>query len=248
MITPSSARAVPSQPPAGRGATPESLSQLAHRRLIGILGLLLPVLLYVLAGLLPTVGLPRWKALNSISAYYYTGAVSVFAGVLFALALFLLTYPGYKEVAADRVVGRVGGLAAIAVALFPTKAPAGLSAPSWWRPNMTVIHHTSAVVLFVAFILFAIWLFRKSNIPRPRDRPLEKRRRDDICLACGIVMIVAVLWAASSTFTHAPIFLPESIAIIGFAVSWLTKGEAQKPVMQIVHRIRQWLKNRSKVS
>jgi hypothetical protein len=54
-------------------------------------------------------------------------------------------------------------------------------------------------------------------------------------------MIVAVLWAASSMVTHAPIFLPESIAIIGFAVSWLTKGEAHKPVMQIVSRVRQRL-------
>jgi heme/copper-type cytochrome/quinol oxidase subunit 2 len=236
----SSAPAVASHDPAG-GATPESLSQLTHRRLIGILGLLLPALLYVLAGLLPTAGLPRWKALNSVSAYYYTGAVSVFAGVLFALALFLLTYPGYKEVAADRVVGRLGGLAAIAVALFPTSPPDGLLPPSWWHHNMAMIHHASAVILFVAFILFAIWLFRKSNIPERRDRPLEKRRRDDICLACGIVMIVAVLWAASSMVTHAPIFLPESIAIIGFAVSWLTKGEAHKPVMQIVSRVRQRL-------
>ena len=51
-------------------------------------------------------------------------------------------------------------------------------------------------------------------------------------------MIVAVLWAASSMFTHAPIFLPESIAIIAFAVSWLIKGEAYKPVMQMVRKLR----------
>jgi hypothetical protein len=233
-----SAPVVANQDPAG-GATPESLSQQGHRRLIGILGLLLPILVYLLAGLLPTVGLPRWRALNSVSAYYYTGAVSVFVGVLFALALFLLTYPGYREVAADRVVGRVGGLAAIAVALFPTTAPAGLSAPSWWHPTMAVVHHVAAVVLFVSFILFAIWLFRKSNVPRRQDRPRDKRWRDDICLACGILMIVAVLWAASSMVTHAPIFLPESIAIGAFAVSWLTKGEAHKPVMQMVRRFQQ---------
>ena len=216
----------------------QNLSQQAHRQLIGILGLLLPLLIYVLAGLLPTVGLPRWRALNSVSAYYYTGGVSVFVGVLFALALFLLTYPGYREVAADRVVGRLGGLAAIAVGLFPTTAPAGQVAPSWWHPQMAIVHYVSAILLFVSFILFAIWLFRKSNVPLRRDRPPDKRRRDDICLACGILMIVAVPWATSSMFTHAPIFLPESIAIIAFAVSWLTKGEAYKPVMQVVRKLR----------
>jgi hypothetical protein len=52
-------------------------------------------------------------------------------------------------------------------------------------------------------------------------------------------MIVAVLWAASSMVTHAPIFLPESIAIGAFALSWLTKGEAHKPVMQMVRRFQQ---------
>ncbi len=219
--------------------TAESLSQQAHRRLIGILGLLLPLLLFIFAGLRHTVGLPAWRPLNSISAYYYTGAVAIFVGVLFALALFLLTYPGYKGVIADRLLGLVGGTAAILVALFPTSAPDGLSAPTWWSPYMRTVHYLSAVVLFVAFILFAIWLFRKSNIPRRGDRPLEKRRRDDICLASGIIMIASVLWAASSMFTHAPIFIPESIAIIAFAVSWLTKGEVHKPVMQMVHNLQQ---------
>ncbi len=222
--------------------TAESLSQQAHRRLIGILGLLLPLLLYVFAGLRHTVGLPAWTPLNSISAYYYTGAVAIFVGVLFALALFLLTYPGYKGVIADRLLGLVGGTAAILVALFPTSAPDGLSAPTWWSPYMRTVHYLSAVVLFVAFILFAIWLFRKSNIPRRGDRPLEKRRRDDICLASGIIMIASVLWAASSMFTHAPIFIPESIAIVAFAVSWLTKGEVHKPVMQMVHNLQQRMK------
>jgi len=222
--------------------TAESLSQQAHRRLIGILGLLLPLLLFIFAGLRHTVGLPAWTPLNSISAYYYTGAVAIFVGVLFALALFLLTYPGYKGVIADRLLGLVGGTAAILVALFPTSAPDGLSAPTWWSPYMRTVHYLSAVVLFVAFILFAIWLFRKSNIPRRGDRPLEKRRRDDICLASGIIMIASVLWAASSMFTHAPIFIPESIAIIAFAVSWLTKGEVHKPVMQVVHNLQQRMK------
>src|SRR5436190_13722922 len=169
--------------------TAESLSQQAHRRLIGILGLLLPLLLFIFAGLRHTVGLPAWTPLNSISAYYYTGAVAIFVGVLFALALFLSTYPGYKGVIADRLLGLVGGTAGILVALFPTSAPDGLSAPTWWSPYMRTVHYLSAVVLFVVFILFAIWLFRKSNIPRRGDRPLEKRRRDDICLASGIIMI-----------------------------------------------------------
>jgi len=218
---------------------PRELSQQGHRRLIGVLGLLLPGLLYLLAGLRPTAGLKPWSLLDSLSAYYYTGAVGVFTGVLFALALFLLTYPGYHGVLADRLLGWLGGSAALGVALFPTTAPGTLPEPTWWAPWVRTVHYLSAVLLFVAFILFAIWLFRKSDIPRRRDRPPDKRWRDDICLGCGLVMIGAVLWAASSLITGRPIFVPEAIAIVAFAVSWLVKGEAYQPIVRAVRGLRE---------
>jgi hypothetical protein len=227
-----SAAAVPR--PVGRAT--RDLSQQAHRRLIGCLGLLLAVLLWVVAGLRPTAGLENWRVLSSVSAYYYTGAVGIFVGVLFALALFLLTYQGYEGEIADRVVGGVGGCAALGVALFPTAAPAGLSEPSWWTSPVRTVHYVSAVVLFLSFIAFAIWLFRKSSVPRGQVRAGDKGWRDAIYLICGGFMILGMLWAASSLVTDAPIFLPETVAIVAFAVSWLVKGEADLPVRRIYRR------------
>jgi len=224
--------------PEGAGTRARDLSQRAHRRLIGMLGLLLPGLLYLLAGLRPTEGVPPWRFLPSVSAYYYTGAVGVFVGVLFALSLFLFTYRGYEGDKADRVLGRLGGAATLGVALFPTAAPCGVSEPAWWSPTIGVVHYVSAIVLFVAFILFSIWLFRKSHIANRRDRPPDKRRRDSICLLCGIGMIICVLWAASSVVTQASIFWPESLAIMTFAISWLVKGEAYQPVVEVIRRLR----------
>lgn len=217
---------------------PRDLSQRAHRQLIGVLGLLLPVMLYAIAGLRPTTGLARWTLLPSVSAYYYTGAVAAFTGILFALSLFLLTYRGYEGVVADRVVGFVAGAAALGVAFFPTGAPNGLPGPSWWSPTLRVIHYASAIVLFTSFILFSIWLFRKSSIPERSQRPLDKRRRDTVFLVCGVVMIAAVLWAASAIVTRAQIFVPEAVAIIAFAISWLVKGEAHRSVVAAVRRLR----------
>ena len=211
----------------------QDLSQLTHRRLVGILGLALPLLLYLVAGLRPTTGLQGWELLPSVSAYYYTGAVGFFVGVLFALSLFLISYPGYKDARADRILGSIGGGAALGVALFPTAAPDGVSAASWWTPALRIVHYTSSVVLFVSFILFALWLFRKSSVANAADRPVDKRWRDRVCLACGITMIVAVLWCSSSVVTHAPMFWPESIAIVAFAISWLAKGEAHRPLLRI---------------
>ena len=87
------------------------------------------------------------------------------------------------------------------------------------------------------FILFAVWLFRKSNIPKGQKRPPEKRWRDAACLICGLVMIGSVLWAASSLITHAPIVIPEAIAIFAFAISWLVKGEAYQPVLSRIRKV-----------
>jgi hypothetical protein len=215
---------------------PEELSLLAHRRIIGTLGLILPALVYLLAGVRPTPGLARWDLLWSVSAYYYTGAVGVFVGVLFALSLFLFSYRGYKGVKADRIVGAVGGVAALIVALFPTAAPAGQSVPAWWSEPTGSIHGAAAVLLFAAFILFSVWLFRRSDTPKRSERPPDKRRRDDICLGCGLVMIACVVWAAVAHFVVAPIFWPESIAIVAFAVSWLVKGELFDPMFHAAER------------
>lgn len=76
---------------------PDDQSSNAHRQLIGLLGLMLPPLVYLIAGLRPTQGLPSWQLLSSISAYYYTGAVAAFVGILIALAVFLFTYSGYDN-------------------------------------------------------------------------------------------------------------------------------------------------------
>ena len=219
------------------GDKPRDLSQQTHRRLIGVLGFLLPILLPLVAGLRPTAPLPRWTLLDSVSAYYYTGAVGILVGVLFALSLFLFSYPGYENVIADRVVGCVGGAAALGVALFPTTAPKGLCPLPWWNPALRTVHYVSAVILFVSFILFAVWLFRKSNVPKGQKRPPEKRWRDRVCLTCGLLIIASVLWAASSLITHAPIFYPKAIAIFAFAISWLVKGELYQPALSAMRQL-----------
>jgi hypothetical protein len=215
----------------------DQLSLQAHRRIIGTLGLMMPALIFLLAGARPTPGLARWTPQWSVSAYYYTGAVGVFVGVLFALSLFLFTYQGYKGVKADRIVGGVGGFAALVVALFPTAAPTGLSPPAWWTDATAVVHYVAAVVLFLSFIVFALWLFRQSDKPTRRERTWDKNFRDDVCLACGLVMIVCLLWAAVAKRAVSPIFWPESIAIIAFAISWLAKGEAHTPVLQAAKKL-----------
>jgi len=206
----------------------DDLSSHVHRQFIGGLGLVMPVILWLIAGLRPTKGLPRWELLGSVSAYYYTGAVAAFVGIMVALGVFLLTYRGYKNDYGilDRVAAIVAGLAAVLVALFPTGAPIDLLRPSWWTQRTGTIHYISAVVLFCAFSFFSLFLFPKSKVGEGEPLPLDKQVRNWIYILCGIAMVVCLLWAGITHFTGVPTFLPEALALEFFAVSWLVKGRA----------------------
>src|SRR5207248_3088918 len=157
----------------------------AHRRLIGWIGLVLPALLVVIA--IERDGLARWRSLESISAYYYTGAVAAFVGMLVALALFLVTYRGFDNgyQKADRAVAVAAGVAALALAFFPAAASADVPPLAWWTRATGVIHHIAAVVLFAMFAVFALWRFRLQ-----RDGKTEMGGwRNKVYLACGLAIV-----------------------------------------------------------
>lgn len=211
-------------------ARPDDLTGDAHRRLIGWIGLVLPALLVVIA--IERDGLARWRSLESISAYYYTGAVAAFVGMLVALALFLFTYRGFDNPhqKADRAVAIVAGLAALAVAFFPTAAPSGMPALSWWTPTTGVIHHAAALILFAMFSVFALWLFRL----RPDGTTETTGWRNKVYIACGLAIVACIAWAAYNGYTAREIFVPESIALVAFSFSWLVKGYAAEALARNV--------------
>ena len=217
-------------------ARPDDLSGDAHRRLIGWIGLLLPAVLVVIA--IERDGLARWRSLESISAYYYTGAVAAFVGMLVALALFLFTYRGFDNDyhKADRGVAITAGVAALAVAFFPTAAPADVPPLAWWTRTTGVIHHVAAIVLFAMFAVFALWLFRLR-----RDGKTETTGwRNKVYVACGATIVACIAWASYNGYAAREIFVPESIALVAFSFSWLVKGYAVETLLSNVR----WLMRR----
>lgn len=210
-----------------RPSRPDDLSGDAHRRLIGWIGLLLPAFLVAIA--IERDGIARWRSLDSISAYYYTGAVAAFVGMLVSLALFLFTYRGFQNEhnTADRTAACIAGFAALVVAFFPTAAPAGIEPLTWWRPWTGVLHHIAAAVLFAMFAFFALWLF-----PLRADGKREMAGwRKKVYVACGIVILACIAWAAYEGKTGRQIFTPESIALVAFSFSWLVKGYAAEALV-----------------
>jgi len=98
---------------------------------------------------------------------------------------------------------------------------------------MALVHYVSAVAAVRLFHFVRHLAVSKSSVPLRRDRPAGQAVARRHLPACGILMILAVLWAASSMFTHAPVFLPSRSPsrVRGVLVD---EGEAYKPVMQMV--------------
>lgn len=215
----------------------DDLSSYLHRQAIGASGLGLPILLWIIAGLRPLDQAVRWQLLNSVSAYYYSGAVVVFAGILSALAVFLFTYQGYDNAYRRRDVTAaiVAGVAAIFVAFFPTRAPEGLI-PPWWTPRSETIHAVSAVVLFGSFAFFCLFLFPKTKTKKGNPLPRDKKVRNVIYYVCGAAMVICLVLVALLARAGWPIFWPEALALEFFAISWLVKGRADHTAMTAAKR------------
>ena len=213
---------------------PDDLSDHAHRQLIGYVGLLLPFLLIVIAR--SRDGVEQWRNLTSISAYYYTGAAAAFVGMLISLSLFLFTYRGYRNEHnwADRAAAVTAAFAALGVAFFPTVAPRGAAPLTWWGRHDGILHHISAIVLFSMFAVFALFLFRIT--PKGEQASKTKTWRNHAYLVCGLLIVASMIWALVNGLQGKPIFFPESVALVAFAMSWLIKGYAFRTIAAVVGR------------
>jgi hypothetical protein len=201
-----------------------------HRLLIGWIGLLLPIFLFVAVMIRPTPDLPTF--LHSLSAYYYSSGIAVLEGTLAALALFLLAYQGYPNNYqwADQAAAKLAGTAALFIALCPTyppgypHPPASVPAPPWWTEIVGQIHDWSSAVMFLMFAIFSLVLFRLTD-QKKEDLPRGKRLRDHLYLACGVAIVVCSVMVGYRLKTgNTNVLLPEWGAIGAFSISWLVKG------------------------
>lgn len=211
-----------------RSPTPEVISFRATRRAVGWLGVSLPFVLWI-GGALTT----RCDLQPSISHYYYTNMREVFVGILCAVSLFLFTYKGHSKL--DSYAANLAGIFALGVAIFPTDIIVGYGCQqpvrsifSWGIHN--TLHFSSAALFFVVLACMSLFLFTKSNKPKS-EWSAPKRRRNKTYIVCGVVMLVCIVLIAlseplfGSTKTSKITFAMETVALVFFGISWLTKGE-----------------------
>jgi len=186
------------------------------RLLVGVIALAFPVIIWLVSGLAP---------LDSISASYYTGARNLFVGLLFVLGAILFVYKG--RCPWEPWIAKVGALAPIVAALFPT-----LDTTNQLDTNVTrgTIHLMGGAVMFAVAAYFCLVPFRRSASQKPGA---EARRRLWIYTVCGSVIIVVLLvLGISSLKLIAPIIKIPNLTYIGewvmlwaFGLAWMVAAK-----------------------
>lgn len=213
-----------------RSETPELISFLTLRKSIGWLGCLLPFVL-ILGSLL--FG-DCHQVQPSISHYYFTNMREVFVGILCAVGLFLFSYRGHSRL--DSISANLAGVFGLGVAVFPTDKIAIQNCQTdvvsfiQWEANAS-IHYSCAALFFLTLAFMSLFLFTKSKY-KWEDQTPEKRGRNLVYKVCGYLMIFSIaIIAVRVPLFHADdnsriVFWFETLALLSFGISWLTKGEA----------------------
>jgi hypothetical protein len=211
-------------------------SYLVMRAAIGFIGIGLPILL-IGGDWLFLKGTPQ--ARSSLSAYYYSGMRDVFVGILFATAIFLITYK-VAERTLDNTLSILAGAAGMGVALFPVGRPGGSGSPLTLTPlqdrlgeTAVATVHFACAVLFILSLAVISFFFGVSEGNRTQQRegrrakmsPTFWRRFHKLCaLAIVLAVVFVVVTKLVGWFEDYSLIVGESVAVFAFGLSWLMKG------------------------
>ena len=216
---------------------PEIISYYTMRRAIGILGISLPLILW--AGAFLFGGCKEVQ--GSISTYYHTNMRNIFVGFNCAVALFLFAYRGHDW--RDNLAGYLGCIFVLGVAFLPCNISA-VDQPCLIQParqNLMVgqMHNLCALLYFIVLIIYALFLFPKTHMDMLTGEKMymgrQKKRRNLVYYVCGSIMtlslitILVYMWVLDIRYPnlkrHVPIFWLETVMLLAFGISWLTKGQ-----------------------
>ena len=212
------------------------------RKLIGILGLALPILLPISEGIL----------LSSMSHYYYQPLSSLlFIIVLSSFGLFLISYKGYKidsttEKISDDLLTNIGGISALIVVFIPTyclESNSSIIDEICTTKNYPLLGHANKIMNTIHLVAAGIFIFimgwmSKYKFTRGRDtlnNAIYKWCGNIVWLAILLLIALVIIEFFIPNFhiTSYDIFLLETLAVIPFGIAWLVKGKAMRNIQNL---------------
>lgn len=212
----------------GNGLSHLEKSYVIQRGGMAILGAAFPFVFLV-----SSFVLKRTTFQTSISAYYHTldPERNIFVGVLFAIAVFLILYKGYRKL--EDYVLHIAGISVLGVALFPVDKTDDGGA------FLVSAHSVFAVSFFICIFIVCIFM-SETSLKKLQDED-RKRTFRRLYRLCASVMVGAVILAVisrflSADFIHAlrkngAIFWFEAVSVWAFSAFWFIKTREMVPSM-----------------
>jgi hypothetical protein len=214
---------------------PDVMSFLLLRKLVGIIGMLLPFVLIAGNAIIGD------DLQASMSGYYYTSMRNIFVGALCGLGIFLVTYNGYDR--PDRIITNIAGAGAICVAFFPTS-------PAKPTSGQSVIGDLHLAFAFTVFAMLAVMSLRFAKRSPTPERGLGRLEKISYALGftppgtsttpaleiaiyrgCGLAIIVCIaLVKPLANVGGYSLLVLEAIMLVAFGTSWFVKGKHILPV------------------
>jgi len=204
------------------------ISYINLRRLIGIVGISLPLVCFLGGKLFSSLPLQR-----SISFYYHTNIGDFFVGLLVVVSLFLMTYKGYEVI--DDFLTTITGFFGLMIVTFPCLLAKGDKTPiGFFQLNPVIsdtLHQICSVFFFGLLAVNSFFLFTLTD--KKKEMSNNKGKRNRVYKACGILMwitliaLIIIVRKVDEQIVEEKriVFYLETIMVVSFAVSWIVKGE-----------------------
>jgi F0F1-type ATP synthase assembly protein I len=202
------------------------------RRVIGISGILLPLVLFVTI----IFHAQYTKPLDSISAYYHTRAVSIYTLIIGLLGIFLIIYKGRNtKYQIDFHITSLAGTCAILALILPSnnitaEANTDLAQVVTSSLKDDKLRNTLHFVLSGIFLVCLAWISLFSFPKNNNDKLINSKKLKALYKICGILMLVPllviILYAKANIdfkINHT-IYWMETVAVVIFGIAWLVKS------------------------
>jgi hypothetical protein len=208
-------------------------SYLLMRAIIGFIGVTLPLVLVVGDHLIGR-GVPFVR--GSVSDYYYSGMRDFFTGSMFAAGIFLIAYKIFER-SLNNLLTVIAGLAAFAVALFPTNraVPGTPLTPLQDRLGEATVAqvHLASSGVFILSLAVISFFFGLQEGRRTQQRPTGRAMLSPhfwrwFHWTAALLILASVAFLGVTEFQHTypahSRFVAETVAVVAFGLSWLFKG------------------------
>lgn len=215
-------------------------SYLLNRMVIGVIGVLLPTLLFIADSLFLRGAV---SVRGSLSAYYHTPARDLFVAALCVTGVMLLTYMAAQASTWDFWLSSAAGVAVLGVALLPTKRPnQDVSAPlcgpdsipvppgctqlqqAFGETAVATIHYICAAIFILGLAAICFLFAHREQIHGGSTARARLHR------LCGVLILAAVAWVGLGSalnveiFSFTPLYVGEVVSVYAFGLSWFMKA------------------------